>query len=74
MTSEKFSKKCKSFDVVYLQLRIELYLSRAFFNYRSFFTFCLLINFGEIVHFKKGRRLVPLIPLAPPVATTLDFY
>ena len=61
MTLEKIFKKIKSFDV-YLQLWVELHLSWEFFNHRSFFTFCLLNHFWEIVHFRKGRVLVPLIP------------
>ena len=44
---KKFSKQCQSFDVVRLQLWVELHLSWAFFNYRSFFTFCLLNNLGN---------------------------
>ena len=75
MTLEKIFKKCKSFDVVYLQLRVKLHLSWAFLNYRSFLRFYLLNNLCEIVRFERGG-LVPLIPSlrAALVPTAPDFY
>ena len=52
-----------------------LHSSWAFFNYRSFFTFCLLNNFCETVHFKKKKGTgPPNPPLVPPVSTTPYFY
>ena len=69
MALEKIFKKCESFDVADLQLRVELHLT-----YRSFLTFSLLNYFCEIVHFQK-EGLVSLIPppLAAPVLTTPEF-
>ena len=34
MASEKIFKKCESFNVAYLQLRVKLHLNWAFFIYR----------------------------------------
>ena len=65
----------KSFDIAYLELKVELRLSWALLNYRSFLTFCFLTNLCKMVHFQKWGGLVPLIsPLGASVLTTPEFY
>ena len=60
MTLKKFFVKGKSFDVAYLQLRVELHSSWAFLI--SFLTFYLFqIFFVKLCTFKRGG-LVPPIP------------
>ena len=49
-------KNCKSFDVAYLQLMVELHSSLAFLN--TFFN-TLSNNFCEIEHFQKGGDWSP---------------
>ena len=56
-TLQKSFKKCKSFGVAYLQLRVDLHLSWAFFDILSFVN-----NFCEIVHFQKGGTGPPNHP------------
>ena len=55
---KKFFQKIQRYDVAYLQLRVELHLSWAFFN-QLFDTLSFLNNVCEIVHFQKGGDWSP---------------
>ena len=62
ITLKKFFKKYESFDVTYLELRVELILELAFSNYFFWHFAFFKCFFVKLYTFETGGGLVLLIP------------